>query len=549
MKLLQFIKPLLLIALIAISGLSYAQYKGGNASGSDMTISLQSTCSPAAYPNMYKGGVADGYEVVTFIQVNCSHSHVYPDIYKGGNDDGHVSLGITQANCVPHTYLSIYSGGNDSSYAPSLETNQANCVPHTYLDIYTGGNDSSYVSSSETNQANCVPHTYLDIYTGGIDSGYTSSLGIAQADCSLPVYPNMYAGGVDDGYSTFGLTQADCSLPVYPNMYAGGVDDGYSTFGVTQAICTHVYPDIYAGGADDGHAMMVMLTACAPFAEFDGDKLEICEGDTVNYTDLSLGMPTSWAWTFNGGNPTNSTEQNPSVTYNTPGTYSVTLFITSEKGNSIITKTDYILVKPVPAVPTIAASGATTFCDGDSVLLKCNTAYDSYLWSNGDTTQNSYVYTSGNHTVRAIAANGCFSESNTIEVNVLNNPKPTVFVNGPSPSCIGDTLVLTSSSANNYNWMPSGSTAQSITVTSSGTHWVSATYASGCSRLSDPVSVNFGSTPVKPTITALGSTTFCEGDSVILQSSPAPGYLWYPDSQATQSVAIYTSGTYYVGAV
>ncbi|NLL28745.1 MAG: PKD domain-containing protein, partial [Bacteroidales bacterium] len=492
MRLLQFFKPLLLIALIAISGLSYAQYTGG---------------------------IEDGYTLSSINQVKCN-TVVYSNIYTGGIEDGYASLSINQVKCDTVVYSNVYTGGIEDGYA-----------------------------SLSINQVKCDTVVYSNVYTGGIEDGY-ASLSINQVKCDTVVYSNIYTGGIEDGYASLSINQVKCDTVVYSNIYTGGVEDGYASLSINQVKCdTIAYSDIYIGGIEDGHAMIEMLTACTPFAEFEADKLEICEGDTINYTDLSSGMPTSWAWTFNGGNPSNSTEQNPSVTYNTAGTYSVTLFITSDKGNSTITKTDYILVKPVPAIPVIAASGATTFCDGDSVLLTCNTAYNSYLWSNGDTTQNSYVYTSGSHTVRAIAANGCFSESNTIEVNVLNNPKPTVFVNGPSPSCIGDTLVLTSSLANSYNWMPSGSTAQSITVTSSGTHWISATYANGCSRISDPVSINFGSTPVKPTITALGSLNFCEGDSVILQSSPAPGYLWYPDSQATQSVAIYTSGTYYVGAV
>ena len=491
MKLLQFIKPLLLTVLIAVSGSLHAQYTGGNASGSVVAISLQSICSPTVYLDIYKGGNDDGFEAVAFIQVNCSPTAL-PNIYAGGIDDGYSSSGLTQANCSPIVLPNIYAGG--------------------------------------------------------IDDGY-SSLGVTQANCSPIVYPDIYAGGIDDGYSSFGVTQSSCSPHVYPDIYAGGIEDGYASFGLTQANCDpHVYPNIYAGGIDDGHAMVAMLTACAPFANFVGDKLEICEGDTVNFTDLSLGTPTSWSWTFNGGNPATSTEQNPSVVYNTAGTYSVSLLITSATGNSAMAKTDYILVKPAP-VPVIAASGSTTFCDGDSVLITCNPAYDSYLWSNGNTTQNTYVHTSGSHKVIATSNNGCSGESNTIVVDVLTNPKPTVYVNGPVPSCIGDTIVLTSSLANSYDWTPSGKTTQSITVINSGTHWVSATYANGCSRLSDPVAVNFGTTPAKPIINALGPLTFCEGGSVTLQSSPAPGYLWHPDSQTTQSVVISASGVYYVEAV
>lgn len=59
----------------------------------------------------------------------------------------------------------------------------------------------------------------------------------------------------------------------------------------------------------------------------------ICQGSTVTFTDQSYHAVTSWKWTFEGGNPATSTDQNPTVTYSTPGTYQVTL----EVGNGVQT--------------------------------------------------------------------------------------------------------------------------------------------------------------------------------------------------------------------
>ena len=60
-------------------------------------------------------------------------------------------------------------------------------------------------------------------------------------------------------------------------------------------------------------------------ANFSADTTDVCEGDVVNFTDQSIGAVTSWSWSFEGGTPASSTVQNPSVTYNTSGTYDVTL--------------------------------------------------------------------------------------------------------------------------------------------------------------------------------------------------------------------------------
>jgi PKD repeat protein len=68
----------------------------------------------------------------------------------------------------------------------------------------------------------------------------------------------------------------------------------------------------------------------------------------VNFTDTSTNSPTSWSWTFEGGTPGTSTAQNPSITYNTAGTYDVTLVAANAAGSDGETKVDYINVSAVP---------------------------------------------------------------------------------------------------------------------------------------------------------------------------------------------------------
>ncbi|MCD4746210.1 MAG: Omp28-related outer membrane protein [Bacteroidales bacterium] len=85
-------------------------------------------------------------------------------------------------------------------------------------------------------------------------------------------------------------------------------------------------------------------------ADFIADFTEVCEGDIVNFTDNSTGEITSWEWSFPGGIPSSSAEQNPSVTYNTDGTYDVTLTVSDTSNSNTNTKADYITVNPLPNV-------------------------------------------------------------------------------------------------------------------------------------------------------------------------------------------------------
>jgi PKD repeat protein len=79
-------------------------------------------------------------------------------------------------------------------------------------------------------------------------------------------------------------------------------------------------------------------------ANFDATPTSIYEGQSVQFHDLSTNNPIAWEWTFTGGTPAASTEQNPLIQYNTYGLYSVTLKATNAYGNNTLTKTDYISV-------------------------------------------------------------------------------------------------------------------------------------------------------------------------------------------------------------
>ncbi|MBE9468268.1 MAG: PKD domain-containing protein [Bacteroidetes bacterium] len=62
----------------------------------------------------------------------------------------------------------------------------------------------------------------------------------------------------------------------------------------------------------------------------------------VSFSDLSSPMATSWNWTFEGGYPETSELKNPKITYDKPGTYSVTLVATNSGGGDEITKHDFV---------------------------------------------------------------------------------------------------------------------------------------------------------------------------------------------------------------
>ncbi|MCT4561884.1 MAG: gliding motility-associated C-terminal domain-containing protein [Crocinitomicaceae bacterium] len=108
-----------------------------------------------------------------------------------------------------------------------------------------------------------------------------------------------------------------------------------------------------------------LLFAQTPAADFSADQTTICAGGTVNFTDLSTNAIT-WAWSFSSaGTPSTSSAQNPSVTYNTPGTYQVVLVVTSATFESDVeVKNAYITVLANASITLTSAVGtdAQTIC-------------------------------------------------------------------------------------------------------------------------------------------------------------------------------------------
>lgn len=87
-----------------------------------------------------------------------------------------------------------------------------------------------------------------------------------------------------------------------------------------------------------------VLTLCK--AKFSVPKTVVCAGESLTFTDESYNAASGWTWTFNGGSPASSTTQNPTITYNTPGTYTVVLTATDGTNSNTLTQTNYITVLP-----------------------------------------------------------------------------------------------------------------------------------------------------------------------------------------------------------
>ncbi len=89
----------------------------------------------------------------------------------------------------------------------------------------------------------------------------------------------------------------------------------------------------------------VTVGPLAPKAYFGVPSERVCTGNSLTFSNETYnGAATSYSWTFPGGTPGTSTAQNPTVVYNTPGTYDVTLVASNATGTSTYMVPNQVLV-------------------------------------------------------------------------------------------------------------------------------------------------------------------------------------------------------------
>ena len=259
------------------------------------------------------------------------------------------------------------------------------------------------------------------------------------------------------------------------------------------------------------------------------DPIVFCVGDSVVLTSSAT-----------SGNTWSNGATTQSITVTASGSYSVTV---GANGCSATSAAVVVAANSLPPTPTITAS-QTSICAPQTATLT-SSASSGNAWSTGATTNTISVSASGTYTLTNTDANGCISDTATI--NIIANPQPnapTITANGPTNFCQGGSVTLSSSSQTNNTWS-TGATTQTIVVTTSGTYTLTYLDANGCTSAIASQTITVNSNPTTPTITASGPTTFCTSGSVTLSSSATSGNTW-STGETTQTITVSSAGTYSV---
>lgn len=259
---------------------------------------------------------------------------------------------------------------------------------------------------------------------------------------------------------------------------------------------------------------------------FSGVPAQATASACIN-TPPTITAPTtgvSYAWS-NG-------QTTPSIVANTPGTHTVT--VTNAQGCEASTTFNVTL----HALPVVNLGPNLNLCGVNSQVLNAGNGGSSFLWSNGSTSQQITVTSSGNYSVTVTNANNC-SASDAVQVNLNSLPIDALT---DVTTCATTSVTLDAgNSGSTYLWS-NGLTSRTIQPTSSGTYSVTVTTAQNCSSTFDAV------VALVPTVSvSLGAdTTLCTGNSVILDAgNPGLSYAW-SNGATTRTITVDQAGLYSV---
>ena len=336
---------------------------------------------------------------------------------------------------------------------------------HAYRRYQSGQTDSLIVSVS----TDCGS-TYTRVYSGG-ESGQGSfaTQTISTTDF-LPASSNDWC---------MGTVGSDCvTLDLSPFAGASGVRVKFEAF-------NNYGNNLYL----DNINITGVINGAPPTADFAlSQTAPVCAGTPVLFTNLSSNLPDSYSWSFEGGTPATSTQLNPTVVYNTPGSYSVSLLAGNAFGTDTEIRNAFITVIASPNIS--ASSSDAEICAGETVTLSASGALE-YEWSPvlavSDVFGPSIVAAppvSTTYTVVGVNEAGCESQA-TVQVQV--NAVPA----SPIVSLSANGQLVASPAAGTIQWLFNGepianANQAQFTPGNEGQYSVVITNAAGCSSTSLP---------------------------------------------------------------
>lgn len=227
---------------------------------------------------------------------------------------GSIAYADTSMN-NPTSWEWTFNGGT-----PATSTNTSEIVTYNGLGFYT----TQLVVANLAGEDTAVYTQYIEVIEPAPVADFVANKTQLIAGDSV-VFTSLSTNNPDSLYWSFAggsPLSSDSTAPVITYNTPGLYDVtlmAYNRAGVS---------------APSTKVQYIEVMSPAPVADFVASATQVMVGDSVTFTDLSTNDPDTWNWIFSGGAPSVSTDSMPTVTYNSPGLYDVTLITSNATGSS-----------------------------------------------------------------------------------------------------------------------------------------------------------------------------------------------------------------------
>lgn len=395
-----------------------------------------------------------------------------------------------QATTFPPTNYSLSNADSDITWARTT-TAGAGSTASMFIDNWdynaSGAYDWFILPSIDLSNASTATMTYdyAYAYYDGNQGTFYDSLAVAYSiDCGNSWFALTYEGGVQlataGGQSTEFVPTANqwVNETVNLNIPAlAGQGNVLLAFVAINGYGNNLY-------VDNINIQGTTTTTTPPVAAFTASTTGVCAGAQVSFTNTSSNSPTSYSWSFPGGNPSTSTQANPVVTYSNPGNYTVTLLATNAGGSDSEVKSNFITVNasPILSITATPASCAGVNTGTATVSAVGGGGNYTYAWTGSSSTSATATgLAPANYTVTVTGAGGCTSNTSISVGSTVNINVQLSVIDSSAQGGMSSIQSISSGGTPpyTYNWNV-GATSADLVELITGTYTLTVTDANGC---------------------------------------------------------------------
>lgn len=265
-----------------------------------------------------------------------------------------------------------------------------------------------------------VSNTSSGTYTFTPDAGQCATTTSMSITVNNPVTPNLTPAGP---FCENTIVPVSLTADIPGGTWSGtGITAPTGIFDpVTAGAGTHTITYVHTQGCGGTNSMDIVVNPL-PDSDFSADVLSGCSPVTVHFTSDPSVAGSSWDF---GDNTTANTIGTADHTFNTAGTYSITLTNTRNGCSSSTTKTNYIAVFPIPDAGFSASPQVLPQTETTTHFTNHSVNGDSYFWNFGDgdnsnleNPNHEFPQVPGNYpvTLTVTSSNGCVDAASLVIV-------------------------------------------------------------------------------------------------------------------------------------